>query len=504
VSAARPRGGIWHKFKGMCVAAGRVYLAPWDSQCMLEYDPATDRATGVSVPGIAEQAFISICAASGKVYLTPWNAAQLVEFDPVNRISRGIEIPLGPKVEGKFHHCCEAGGKVFLCPRKAENEKTLFVYDPASGESHSIVLGPPEFNVMRVGCVGGRLLVAPGNNVTPLLVCTDVPVSSARAEAVLAQYEEEQKKSLIERALPVGRPERIEDWIVPIAQDTLKKHSQKAGIQVRYVLEVFPGFVEADPADGLGFGVESPDCQFRDIAKVLFRNPDGVGCEKMCPRDQKIGCSFVDAVDELHRGEATQFVSWCWQYTLSQVVGALTNWCNQSGRQAEKTWLWMCFFCNNQYRIGSMAGTDELKQAFEASLVSIGQMIIIMDDYFQPMYISRVWCIFEAFISVEQNIEPDVALPDSASIRLKSQLNQENPLRTLRTNFRQINTENAEASMPEDAKAIKALIRESIGFDRVNLAVKHRLLPKVADVVASFTREYLMEDSSEEVDTGLQ
>ena len=176
--------------------------------------------------------------------------------------------------------------------------------------------------------------------------------------------------------------------------------------------------------------------------------------------------------------------------------GALRNWCRQSDVKAENIFLWMCFFCNNQYRISDAISTAELKTIFESNLSSIGKMIIFLDDYLNPVYIHRLWCIFETYVSVEQGIEPDVVLPDTAATKLTDKLRQEdNVLVMLKNNFQSINVANASATEPGDEEAIKNLIRESLGgFEKVNTTVKKRLLPHLTQVVKGFLDSYLLGD----------
>ena len=58
------------------------------------------------------------------------------------------------------------------------------------------------------------------------------------------------------------------------------------------------------------------------------------------------------------QGKVTHFVSWCWAYTLDNVVTAVDRWLQKSEADpADDVFLWICFFCNNQYRIMQEAGT---------------------------------------------------------------------------------------------------------------------------------------------------
>eukprot|EP00971_Amphidinium_carterae_P051223 1008595-Amphidinium_carterae.1 len=166
---------------------------------------------------------------------------------------------------------------------------------------------------------------------------------------------------------------------------SIRTASEKAGISLSYVLRKFPAEVS-----NTGFLSVGTGSTFHELSKVLFQDPVSVGGDVECPRDGQKGASLVDflaVAQQNHCSQATHFVSWCWRYTLAEVSSALQSWLDASSSEESEVFLWMCFFCNNQYRIldnTKSTGTDELKKVFEKNLTDIGKMIIIMDDFTQP------------------------------------------------------------------------------------------------------------------------
>ena len=51
----------------------------------------------------------------------------------------------------------------------------------------------------------------------------------------------------------------------------------------------------------------------------------------MCPRDGRVGTSYVDIVDEQGAGPSTHMLSYTWGYTIGDIVDALANWCQAEG-----------------------------------------------------------------------------------------------------------------------------------------------------------------------------
>ena len=240
------------------------------------------------------------------------------------------------------------------------------------------------------------------------------------------------------------------------------------GISATYLLERFP--LEAQEATGL----QNPN--FYDMCPVLALGETGKGFRKICPRDGRPNCSIVDALPLEHHSPTTHFVSWCWHYTLEVVVSGVQLWAQSSSSRTAEVFLWMCFFCNNQYRIqdGTCSNSNDLSTVFEARLSSARNMLVILDTFLTPHYYKRAWCLFETFICLRKKFPMTVILPPKELTTFKQVL-ETSPWR-VRDSFLQIDLQNAEASVEADAVAIKDLVHNSCGFDVVNTMVKEEFM----------------------------
>ncbi|CAE7221627.1 unnamed protein product [Symbiodinium necroappetens] len=327
------------------------------------------------------------------------------------------------------------------------------------------------------------------------------PCRRLPAKAILAEYEAEKAKF-----------EQLWAERIRPAKEALKKESEGAGISLNFVIDKFPKLikVKAFPADD----PKTPKT-FRNLKKSLFEAGSGYGFDLICPRDQQKGCSLVDAMyeeDEANRGLATHFVSWCWGYTVEQVCSSLQSWRAGAGKPKKKspTYLWMCFFCNNQYRIHKgQTKPEELKEAFESNLRDIGKMLlgillqitrlIILDSCVKPKYTERMWCVFETFVSVQQKIQPELILPESATESLAEDMKKEKDPRKVMQQMKQhldaIKVENATASEKADEDAIKKLIEDDMGYKEVNTTVRERLKKPMGDVIKKYFEAFMDDDS---------
>jgi hypothetical protein len=187
----------------------------------------------------------------------------------------------------------------------------------------------------------------------------------------------------------------------------------------------------------------------------------------------------VDALaadDASEARKATHFVSWCWRYTIETVITSLKLCVVESQGQLCDHAFWICFFCNNQRQMLIENGSPfNLSDIVSARLINIGRMVILLNSFHDPVYTTRVWCIFEAFTATKNSVEIQVALPTAAKEEFTYQLKNDG-FGDVAHSLTTIDSASAEATIKADEKMIKDVIRESIGFAAVNEMVKCALM----------------------------
>ena len=228
---------------------------------------------------------------------------------------------------------------------------------------------------------------------------------------------------------------------------------------------------------------------FNIVQTQFFPRAPGKGFGKMCPRDDRVNCSFVDALEQPCRAKATHFVSWCWRYTLDDVVDAIHTWLQEpSTIVASEVYLWMCFFCNNQYRVleeKSTTGSAELQSVFENNLARAGQMLVILDSFLEPYYFSRAWCLFETFVCINRRYPRAILLPSRQLEDFRVLMETQGPA-PIREKIQSIDLQRAEATVKADEDAIKRVILETCGFATVNNVVQQEILNWILDAFRKY------------------
>jgi hypothetical protein len=251
--------------------------------------------------------------------------------------------------------------------------------------------------------------------------------------------------------------------------------SEQGGIQLRWVLRTFPGDVQRIA------GRAAEDMDFIEMAPIMAYGADSYGKGVICPRDDKMDCSIVDAVCASgYSSKATLFLSWVWRYKLGLVLSALKEFQDRHAADpafsGESCYLWWCFFNNNQHRIlgdGRQMTTDELSDIFGSRLKSVGTMVCMMDRIQGSSYTSRIWCDFEVFIAERDGIPMEVMLPSTCRQEMNAMF-MAGGLDFLKAGLT-VNSELAEATSKDDERNIKSMIQTQSSFAAVNVAVEKSL-----------------------------
>ena len=269
-------------------------------------------------------------------------------------------------------------------------------------------------------------------------------------------------------------------------QQLRSTQSQEAGVSVAYLLS--KEFLELSQSRS---GKDDPN--FYDLKDAFFLEAtDPIGGAELCPRDGRPGCAMVDVLERQHRRQCTHFLSWAWGYSVSQVRSAMRSWMDQSKLAPCSTFLYMCFFVNNQYRIlldreGAGSREFSLGEVFEENLQRIGRMVALLDHWDQPAYLSRIWTIFEQYTAVVLEIEVTFILPQAAGESLLQEIRKgEEGILMVRESLCNVDAETAGAWCLEDEKHVKRIIEQSIGFEKVNEKVQELMIAWVATMVKDY------------------
>jgi tetratricopeptide (TPR) repeat protein len=236
------------------------------------------------------------------------------------------------------------------------------------------------------------------------------------------------------------------------------------------------------------------------ISEIEERVIRGKGARNSCPRDGRIGSAFVDAIlGEDNMGRATHMLSYTWGYTVADIVDALNSYCQKSGLDPKRTYVWICALCINQHRVHEKKGKSEtvpfdtFAEEFGSRVRGIGHVLALMGPWRAPKYITRAWCIYELSVAMSiPSCKLEFLMPPHESVGFaKAVLDSDGGLDDLWQALNGVCIKKANASVASDKENIMRMVDEGPGLFRLNDLVRTELKLWFAEAAESEARRSL-------------
>ncbi|KAH9074469.1 hypothetical protein Ae201684P_022276 [Aphanomyces euteiches] len=178
---------------------------------------------------------------------------------------------------------------------------------------------------------------------------------------------------------------------------------------------------------------------------------------------------------------ATWFVSHAWSYLYLDVVDALDDFFQENGLD-DAVAVWFCTFCNNQHEIQDQVyDFDHWFGIFRSSLRSVGNVVMVMSPWNDPTTLRRTWCVFEVYASVVENARFEIAMGRSQKASFLQDIQDDGAFYKMLST---IQSEKSETTIPSDRDNIFQLIRDEVGFvklDRMVFEVLEKWMLRTVD-----------------------
>ena len=107
--------------------------------------------------------------------------------------------------------------------------------------------------------------------------------------------------------------------------------------------------------------------------------------------DRLAVCERLQKQGSPHVGEATVFVSWYLNTTITTLLDALANFLEQQGLREEDTFFWVCDYVIRQTNVGpDLALLGDCVSA-------LGHTVLLMEPWHAPKPLKRAYCIKEVY-----------------------------------------------------------------------------------------------------------
>jgi len=175
-------------------------------------------------------------------------------------------------------------------------------------------------------------------------------------------------------------------------------------------------------------------------------------------------------------GKVTHYLSWTWIYRASVFISAIRQWVQTNKLDPEKTFIWCCFFCNDQWENQDLT-TEKLEETFDTKIACAGHMITMLDTWENPANFTRVWCVYEQYLAIRHGIPVDTILPKKGEESFEEELEKgKEGLKRVMDGLNKIDVEQCVAYNERDQELLKEKIRESPGFKYVDDTVRRGIM----------------------------
>lgn len=204
----------------------------------------------------------------------------------------------------------------------------------------------------------------------------------------------------------------------------------------------------------------------KDESSTIYDIEYGVirekGARVVCPRDKKIGAAYVDCLKGHNNvGPATRMLSYVWGYKLGDIINSLETYCAQTNIDTKETYIWICCLCNNQHRVGEDVPYGTFHKIFRNTVVEVGHILAMMVPWDKPLYLTRIWCIFEIYSADETDgCAVEIIMPPREKDNMLNNLSRYKNLVKVLT---ATHIEKAEASKDVDRDNIMQLVNSTTG-----------------------------------------
>ena len=175
-------------------------------------------------------------------------------------------------------------------------------------------------------------------------------------------------------------------------------------------------------------------------------------------------------------------------YSIGDIVETLVDFCRSHALDPKRTYIWICCLCVNQHRVveqgeqersGMLVEPFDFFAEFGERVAGIGHILAMMAPWNDPIYLKRVWCIFELYTAHNMECQVSIIMPPQENQSLQQDImrdtDDELKIDTLFGVLAKTRVQAAQASVEKDRVAILELVEKSPGFPVLNNHVNELL-----------------------------
>ncbi|OQS02804.1 mbre TPR repeat protein [Thraustotheca clavata] len=166
---------------------------------------------------------------------------------------------------------------------------------------------------------------------------------------------------------------------------------------------------------------------------------------------------------------ANWYVSHAWIYLFLETIESLESFFKRMN--IEDPVVWFCVFNNNQHQVDEHP-FEWWQSTFKDSLAAIGNVVMIMHPWKNPITLTRSWCVFELYVSIVVGATFELAMAaNQEEILFQDTLDDMGEFLAV---LGSVNSEKAMATVATDKENIDRVIICEVGFMELDRMVFDR------------------------------
>ena len=204
-------------------------------------------------------------------------------------------------------------------------------------------------------------------------------------------------------------------------------------------------------------------------------------------KDRKMYDDTSHEQDVVDIGKPCAFISHAWKYQFLDVLDAIfSHFERPTDDKIEELdsnddhIIWLDLFTNNQHLAPDL-DFHWWSTTFKTAIQNIGRTVMVLSPWQNPIPLTRAWCLFEIFCTVDTTTKFEVALCDEQKNGLIEAASRD--ILELRKMIGVIDVEKSEAWSPLDLERIFDVVKKTVGFSTINATVLMEIRKWLIDTV---------------------
>ena len=188
-------------------------------------------------------------------------------------------------------------------------------------------------------------------------------------------------------------------------------------------------------------------------------------------------CDYLKTRDSSRVGEATMFICLAWKSKFLDVVDTL----QYHFRDSPDVIMWFDLFSKNQHTPPNL-DFYWWNTTYKSAIKHFNRTVIIWSPWNNPIPLTRAWCLFEIYCTIECECDLEIAMSESDKKEFLKAVKAD-ATGSINTMLATVDVRKSESADPNIKISVFETVERTVGIDGINKMVFERLRDWVIEIV---------------------